>query len=36
MNTNATDDKVGKDQARLIQNMDIDNYGGLEKRTGFS
>ena len=34
MNTYATDDKTNESEVRLIQNMDIDNYGSLEKRTG--
>lgn len=34
MNTNATDDKVLNNEVRLVQNMDIDNYGTVEKRTG--
>ena len=34
MNTYATDDKLAENECRLIQNMELDNYGTAEKRTG--
>ena len=34
MNTYATDDKLSDNEVRLIQNMELDNYGTAEKRVG--